>query len=618
LALTAAGNYTVDWGDGTVENFSSGATAQRLYDFNAAALANTNAPVTLQGGADTVTRTSHGYINGDTVRFYNIVTTTGISANTPYFVIDSTANTFKVSLTFGGSAINLVDDGSATLLPYKQAIVQVYPQAGQNLTSLAFNVKHSDIGSTFFISSFLDIAVSGASLTTFILGTLASGSTTVGFPFLEQANIVHTDCRQLSSLFSACVALQSIVGIGSSAAPATSMPVTFTDATETVNATAHGFRNGDTVFFTSVTTTTGIITNLRYYVVDATADTFRIALSSTASAMGFTNNGSGVAVRGTDMSSMFIGCRSLQAVPQFNMSCVANATSMFQNCRDMQSVPLFNTAAVTNMSSMFAFCTALQVVPLFNTAAVTNIGGMFLNCFSLQSVPLFNTAAVTDMSNMFQNCTALQSVPLFNTAAVTNMSVMFGGAGSLQVVPLFNTAAVTSMVNMFQNCTSLQVVPLLNTAAVTNMAGMFNGCSALQSVPLFNTAAVTSMSSMFAACSALQTVPLFNTAAVTNMAAMFQNCNALQSAPAFVTTAVVSATNFINMFQNCNNLSRMQARDFRFSFSVASCKLSATALNEVYTNLPTVSGQTISVTGNPGTTADNPAIATAKGWAVTG
>lgn len=63
---------------------------------------------------------------------------------------------------------------------------------------------------------------------------------------------------------------------------------------------------------------------------------------------------------------------------------------------------------------------------------------------------------------------------------------------------------------------------------------------------------------------------------------------------------------------------RIAAKDFRFSFSVAFCKLSAAALNEIYTNLPTVVGQTITVSNNYGTTGDNPAIATAKGWTVTG
>ena len=46
--------------------------------------------------------------------------------------------------------------------------------------------------------------------------------------------------------------------------------------------------------------------------------------------------------------------------------------------------------------------------------------------------------------------------------------------------------------------------------------------------------------------------------------------------------------------------------------------MSNTELNAMYTALPTVTGQTVTVTGNYGTASDNPAIATAKGWTVTG
>jgi hypothetical protein len=65
-------------------------------------------------------------------------------------------------------------------------------------------------------------------------------------------------------------------------------------------------------------------------------------------------------------------------------------------------------------------------------------------------------------------------------------------------------------------------------------------------------------------------------------------------------------------------LSQIKATGIKFTFSVANCKLSAAALNEIYTNLATVTSQTITVSGNHGTNADDPTIATAKGWTVTG
>jgi hypothetical protein len=62
----------------------------------------------------------------------------------------------------------------------------------------------------------------------------------------------------------------------------------------------------------------------------------------------------------------------------------------------------------------------------------------------------------------------------------------------------------------------------------------------------------------------------------------------------------------------------MRISGMRFSFSVASCQLSAAALNEIFTGLPVVTGQMITVTGNYGVggAGYNASIAIAKGWTV--
>jgi hypothetical protein len=71
--------------------------------------------VTTQGTGDTVTLNSHGLSDGDEVSFATLVTTTGIVTNTIYYVINSATNTFKLSLTAGGSVIDLVTDGTGTI-----------------------------------------------------------------------------------------------------------------------------------------------------------------------------------------------------------------------------------------------------------------------------------------------------------------------------------------------------------------------------------------------------------------------------------------------------------------------------------------------------------------------
>jgi surface protein len=538
FAMTITGAYTIDFGDGTTTNFTTGSTALREYDYNNANLANTDAPVTFTASTDTVNRTAHGYSNGMIVRFYNIVTTTGLDQGQKYYVINATANTFQVSLTEGGSAVTLTNDGSATLLPYKIAVVTITPQAGANLASVNFFVKHNQTSlANGYATGWLDIAIAAPSCTTLTIG---SSATTVRHGYLERVRLNQLgSITNFNSLFRPIPALRNVV------------------IAETI---------------TTV----------------------------------------------TNASFMFFNCSALTSVPSFNTANVTTMASMFSGCFSLTSVPLFNTANVTTMASMFFNCRALTSVPLFNTANVTAMGSMFSGCVSLTTVPLFNTASVTIMSSMFNGCSALTSVPSFNTANVTAMDVMFSSCFSLTSVPLFNTANVTNMGSMFANCGTLTSVPLFNTASVTAMNAMFSGCSALTSVPSFNTASVTNMSSMFGNCFALTSVPLFNTANVTSMSFMFLSCSALTSVPALVTTAVTPSANFNSVFGTCNSLARIEAKDFLFTFSVANCKLSAVALDEIYTNLPTATGQTITVSGNYGIAGDDPTIATAKGWTVTG
>jgi surface protein len=443
FAMTISGAYTIDFGDGTTTDFASASTAYREFDYNNANLDNTDAPVTFTASTDTVNRTAHGYSNGMIVRFYNIVTTTGLDQGQAYYVINAAADTFQVSLTEGGSAVVLTNDGSATLLPYKIAVVTITPQAANNLTSVNFFVKHNQASLVSgYSTGWLDIAIAAPSCTTLTIG---SSVATVRHSYIERVRL-----NQLGSITSF-------------------------------------------------------------------ANLFRLL------------------------------------------------------CGQLQNVEISNTiTSVTDMQFMFQGCGSLTSIPLFNTSNVTDMKNMFQGCVSIRTVPLLDTSSVTDMNLMFQGCGSLVSVPLLDTSSVTNMNSMFQGCGTLVSVPLLDTSSVQSVVTMFWQCASLQNVPLLNTSAVTNMSSMFNACTSLTSVP------------------------------------------------ALVTTAVTSSSGFASIFATNQSLARIEASDFRFTFSVANCKLSAVALNEIYTNLPVAVGQTITVSGNYGIAGDNPIIATAKGWTVTG
>ena len=657
---TSAGQYTVDYGDGSATvNTNSATQLNYNYSYSASGLANTDGPVTFTDSTDTVNRTAHGYTNGQTVQFYNIVSTTGITAGQTYYVINATANTFQISTSSGGSAVALTTDGSGTLLPYKIATVTITPTTGgSTFSTINLTPKHSQTGLVNgYSNNWLELLISstetgttgtitwgGSSSTTssgmlenvYVFSAKNSGGTVPVAQLLRKATLRFNNATNLTTgaMLQNCSSLTDVsvtfenTGLTTNTsdffngcASLTSVPLFNTASVTTMSNMFSGCRSLTSVPFfntASVTTMSGMFNACNLLTT--------VPVFNTASV--------------TSMSTMFVGCSSLTTVPLLNTASVGSMANMFQNCASLSTVPFFNTASVTNMTSMFAGCTSLTTVPLFNTASVTSMGGasattgMFAGCTSLITVPLFNTGLVTNFGFMFQGCTSLTTVPLFNTVSATSMQGMFQNCSSLNTVPLFNTASVTTMASMFQNCVSLTTVPLFNTASVTIMGGasttgMFAGCISLTTVPLLNTVSVTAFGFMFQNCSSLVTVPSFNTAAATGTTAftsMFNGCTSLQYIPSinYNVTAITTSASYTNMFATCSSLSRIDGVSGsgvtgpKFSFSVANCKLSGTNLDALYTWLPIVSTQIITVTGNYGTATDTPSIATGKGWTVTG
>ena len=81
-------------------------------------------------GADTLTSAAHAFTNGDRVLVTSIGGTVpaGLATETVYFVVGTTTNTFQLSLTEGGSAIDITDTGTGTI----QVSHNLYLRAGNN------------------------------------------------------------------------------------------------------------------------------------------------------------------------------------------------------------------------------------------------------------------------------------------------------------------------------------------------------------------------------------------------------------------------------------------------------------------------------------------------------
>ncbi len=55
----------------------------------------------LDNATDTLTVTSHGWLDNQSVRLYFAVTPTGLSNATTYFLVNTGINSFQISLTSG-------------------------------------------------------------------------------------------------------------------------------------------------------------------------------------------------------------------------------------------------------------------------------------------------------------------------------------------------------------------------------------------------------------------------------------------------------------------------------------------------------------------------------------
>jgi surface protein len=280
VAFRFSGNYTVDWGDGNIENVYGGVTAEHNYVFSSLSASTEIGPV--------------------------------------------------------GSKM-------------RQAMIVITPQAGQNLTSVSFDFRHSSLSGITYTTPIIEITLSAPNCT-----TLTIGGTTGNLRLLDQCTILSHNTISASNMFNVCASLKSIP-----------------------------------LFDTSY------VTNMANMFTGC-ASLQSIPLFDTSSAQNMTN--------------MFSGCSTLQSVPLFNISSVTTMSNMFNGCSMLQSVPLFNTSSAINMGSMFNGCRSLQSIPNFNCSRATTSSFFALNCNGLKRCQATGIKSAVSFANCSLSASSLNEI----------------------------------------------------------------------------------------------------------------------------------------------------------------------------------------------------------------
>jgi hypothetical protein len=162
--------------------------------------------VTSTGSPDTFTKTAHGLSNGDVIIFTAVTGGTGLKAGSaanadgkgyPYFVINTAANTFQISETSGGSAVDLSSDVSAATVNKLTEISGGSPAYARK--AIAFAAAAAGLADDSTNGAVIDVPASTVDFVSFhsaiTAGTLLAIDSVTSEVFAAQGTYTVTDAK---------------------------------------------------------------------------------------------------------------------------------------------------------------------------------------------------------------------------------------------------------------------------------------------------------------------------------------------------------------------------------------------------------------------------------------
>ena len=305
VAFTFAGNYTVDWGDGTpLENVLSGVKAEHSYTY-----ASVSNP-TSEGWRQALIKViPTGAANITTVNLQQ--TPTGIAVGKTSQFMDIVMNVPNVT----GASTNLViGTGTAVIHRVVERIWIKEIGAINNMTTM--------FGSC---SSLQSVPLFNTASVTNMDRMFSGCSSLQSVPLFNTTNV--NNAIGMQGMFTSCSSLQSVPLFD----------------TSNVVGMASMFFGCSSLRTIPLFNTANVISMVSMF--SGCSSLQSVPLFNTASA--------------TTMTTMFNGCPSLQSVPAFNTANVTVLNSMFLGCTSLYQAEL-NAPAVTNIATIFTSVNSLQ------------------------------------------------------------------------------------------------------------------------------------------------------------------------------------------------------------------------------------------------------------------
>ena len=386
VAFTFAGNYTVDWGDGSaLENVLSGVKAEHSYTY--ASVSNPTSEGWRQAlikviptGVANITRvdlqqTPTGIAVGKTSQFMDIV--------------------MSVPNVTGASTNLVIGNGSV-----------VFHRVVERIWIKEIGAINSMLSMFSSCSSLQSVPLFNTASVTNMTTMFNSCASLQSVPLFDTASVTNMD-----RMFSGCSSLRTV-------------PLFNTINVNNAIGMQGMFTNCFLLQSVPLFDTSNVVGMAQMF--SGCSSLQSVPLFNTASV--------------TSMLSMFSGCSSLQSVPLLNTVSVTSMTTMFLNCTSLQSVPAFNTTNVTTLNSMFQGCVSLNQAEIIGTN-VTNIATIFTAVNSIQRFIATGLTRGVVLTNNLMSATEINNFfTSLGTASGAQTIVVTGNPGAATCNVLIATA----------------------------------------------------------------------------------------------------------------------------------------------------------------------------------
>lgn len=277
---------------------------------------------------------------------------------------------------------------------------------------------------------------------------------------------------------------------------------------------------------------------------------------------------------------------------EINMSSLVDISQMFSN-----------GVSLTHLRSPF-----LKKVNLYDCSNVVTSDYFAYGCqdFNDYNFPLFPLATSRTYALYGTGFTTVTFSNFYTGASQCSMTYFMASMPKLRKVifTATNWGSVSNIQGLFSDCPVLEEITFpagVGNNKLTTFVGLAQNCYNLKKITneqyIGSTISATSGTSAFSGCE--------NLAQTITINALLSRFTAVGSTNYKVGITGLRLTNASSTFGGTAS-----------QIDVSYCNLSASALNQLFTDLPTVSGKSIKITGCTGAGTCDATIATNKGWTV--